>query len=216
MLATEHTQLVSDPFALSPIVADGDDVQRLDHLVQSSGFGHLANIIRPAVLDALQSEAEEGLGGAKLAEQSAGLRYRAKVTGLGPVAKGFLIDPAMADLLQTVFRQQFVLSENISCLTCYGDGDHLGAHLDKPASECAVTIIIYLFAQSPDAEAADTGLVLNVYGEDADSVGQPRMRIPTRAGTIVLGRGSKIWHERPRLKLGERVIAITGCFRAAA
>jgi hypothetical protein len=39
-----------------------------------------------------------------------------------------------------------------------------------------------------------------------------RLEIPTITGGLVLGRGSKYWHERPKLQAGEQVIAITGCF----
>jgi hypothetical protein len=127
--------------------------------------------------------------------------------------RGFLTDEPVLRLLRDFFGGEHALSEAISCVTFYDGSGHLGAHLDQPAEDCAVTIIVYLDAESPDPAAPDTGLVLAVYGEDRASVGVPRLRIPTRAGTIVLGRGSRIWHERPRLKEGESVVAITGCYR---
>lgn len=200
----------------SPIVPEPSLVQNLERSVASYGFGGMPHVIRPEVLRTIQEEAEAKLGEAVLAEQFTGLRYRARIASLGDEAKGLLVNPHMLDLLERVFNERFELSEQISCLTCYGSGDHLGAHLDKPASDCAVTIIIYLFGSSPDPDAPDTGLVLNVYGESEDSVGNARLRIPTKAGTVVLGRGSRVWHERPRLKEGEEVIAITGCYKPAS
>src|SRR5262245_34392956 len=40
----------------------------------------------------------------------------------------------------------------------------------------------------------------------------PRAIIPTHAGGIVVGFGSRFWHERPMLDEGERVAALTGCY----
>ena len=120
------------------------------------------------------------------------------------------------DLLYQVFGEHAVLSEGVSCLTYYGEGDHLGPHLDMPAEECSVTIIIYLEATSPAPDAPDTGLILRVYGEDMAAGDEARLTIPTHAGSIVVGRGSKVWHERPKLKTGEWVAAVTGCFARVA
>ena len=43
-----------------------------------------------------------------------------------------------------------------------------------------------------------------------------RLTIPTHTGGIVVGRGSKFWHERPMLEKGEQVAALTGCYSYAA
>lgn len=201
------------------------DVERtaaLQRSVQTFGFADFDAAIAPATFDALRAEARASLPGALEAERSADgaerpegapRSYRAGITGLGPAALGFLTDAAVLQLLRDYFGGDYALSEGISCLTFYASGGHLGAHLDRPAEDCAVTIIIYLDAVSPDAAAPDTGLVLMIYGEDEASVGEARLRIPTRAGSIVLGRGSQVWHERPPLRPGESVVAITGCFR---
>lgn len=215
-LETDTQPLASAAFKLSPIAPHPTLIDELERSVASYGFGSMAGVIRPDILKAIQDEAETRLSEAVHAEQSSGLRYRARITSLGEQALALLVNPHVLDLLERTFKGRFALSTQISCLTCYGSGDHLGAHLDKPAPDCAVTIIIYLFARSPDPHAPDTGLVLNVYGESEDSIGTARLQIPTRKGTIVLGRGSRVWHERPCLREGEEVIAITGCYRTSS
>lgn len=193
--------------------------------VEIFGFADFDGAIAPEAFDALRAEACASLPGALEAERSADgtdlpegapRSYRAGITGLGPLALGFLTDAAVLQLLRDYFGGDYALSEGISCLTVYTSGGHLGAHLDRPTEDCAVTIIVYLYAISPAAAAPDTGLVLLVYGEDEASVGKARLRIPTRPGSIVLGQGSRVWHERPPLRPGESVVAITGCFRRLA
>lgn len=190
-------------------------VEAMKSSVERLGFGSLKQSLRLPVLEALRTEARRQLKTASRAESERGLRYSARVGGLGDVALSLLKDPELSGLLDEVFGGTFTLSEEISCYTSYSAQDHLGAHQDKPADRCVVTIIVYLHANSPAPDAPDTGLVLNIYGETEDSVGDIRLRIPTTPGTLVLGNGSRIWHERPRLKDGEEVIAITGCYRPA-
>lgn len=193
------------------------DLERLREGVRTYGFGCLRDALSPAVLDALQREAEERLGLALFAEQTSDLSYRAKIISLGPTASDLLAGPEARDLLHAVFAEHLVLGEGVSCLTFYGEGDYLGPHIDQPASECAVTILVYLAASgaaSPPSPA--TGLVLNVYTEQKPQGEPARLTIPTRTGTIVVGRGSRVWHERPRLLAGEQVVALTGCFKLSA
>ena len=57
-----------------------------------------------------------------------------------------------------------------------------------------------------------TGLELRIYGEEMTQNCQPHLTIPTRTGGIVIGHGSKFWHERPMLQKGEQVAALTGCY----
>jgi hypothetical protein len=58
--------------------------------------------------------------------------------------------------------------------------------------------------------ASATGRVLEVYGPERTAT--PLKVFPTLAGSVVFGRGSKIWHGRPRLSAGESVIAVAGCY----
>ncbi|MFC3166599.1 hypothetical protein [Paracoccus fontiphilus] len=189
------------------------DHQAASRSIARYGFGLFPEAISPSALAAMQAEARARLADAVLAEDAKGeLRYRAHLTSLGPYALGFLRDPALTGLLTRHFGGEYSLSEEISCLTRYDAHSHLGAHLDTPAERCAVTILVYLEADGPDPDGQETGLVLHVYGKERDSVANPRLTIPTVAGSIVLGRGSEIWHERPALAPGESVVAITGCY----
>lgn len=198
----------------APLAPIGADVRReAAERVDTFEFAEFAAAIEPRWLSLMQAEAAAQFEGSTLAEQSEGLAYKANISGLGPVARKFLQHPDVVSLLTTCFGGAYALSEEISCLTFYDASGHLGAHLDEPLERCTVTIIIYLSAVSPDPDNEKTGLVLNVYGRDKASIGAPVLRIPTREGTIVLGHGSRVWHERPRLKPGESVTAITGCYR---
>ncbi|MCT4334400.1 hypothetical protein MU516_16175 [Paracoccus sp. YLB-12] len=177
------------------------------------GFAALPGAVAAPALSAMRAEARAQLVDAMLAENTAGtLRYRAHLTSLGPHALSFLRSPTLIDLLARHFGSRYSLSEEISCLTRYDAGSHLGAHLDTPRDRCAATVLVYLEAEGPDPKGRETGLVLHVYGEEPDSVASPRLTIPTVAGSIVLGRGSRIWHERPALAPEESVVAITGCY----
>lgn len=173
-------------------------------------------MIAPSSLCDLQSEARELLRAALFAERSAELSYRAKIASLGPSAVRFLGHGETIELLRAAFGESFVLSEGCSCTTFYQEGDHLGPHRDRPEQECLVTIIVYLDASSPAPESPKTGLVLRVYGQEMTEGSEPRLRIPTSAGAVVIGRGSRFWHERPRLQTGESVVALTGCYKASS
>lgn len=181
--------------------------------VRTFGFGQLPASIRPATLAGLQAEAGAGKGIALRAEQAAGIAYKADIIALGPRARGFLGSDELAALLSTVFGERFVLAEQRSCFTSYEEGHHLGPHLDEPAAECAVTLIVCLVAEGPALGASATGLELRVYGPGWPLDRAPRLILPSRPGCIVAGRGSVFWHERPMLRPGEHVVALTACYR---
>ena len=192
-----------------------DDIEKVSLNVRLFGFAVLPGSIISPVLTGLQEEARERRGSASLAEQSEDLKYRANLVSLGPQARNFLCNQQMTELLSAIFGGNFVLTEHRSCLTFYNEGDHLGPHLDKPAKECAVTIIVCVAATGPPLRLPQTGLELRVYGQEMTTPCTPRLTIPTHTGGIVVGRGSKFWHERPMLKEGEHVAALTGCYRYA-
>jgi hypothetical protein len=196
------------------LIYSAADLSHLQADVETYGFGCLPHALSPALLQALQREAESRLGLALFAEQTTDLSYRARLTSLGPLASQLLGGPEARALLHAVFAEQLTLAEGVSCLTFYGEGDHLGPHLDQPAAECVVTILVYLAANGATSPSSpDTGLALRVYTEQKPQDEEPRLVIPTRAGAIVIGRGSRVWHERPRLLPGEQVVALTGCFK---
>ena len=191
-------------------------VERLRRDVSELGFGHLEQAFAPEALEKLRQEAERALPNAKHAEQSEALSYRASIGSCGRQMMTFLSSAEVRTLLSTVFDRPFTLAQEVSCVTFYGSGDHLGPHLDEPANRCVVTILVYLNAESSMPEASDSGLNLRIYGSAFEPGQSATMIIPTRTGTIVLGYGSRYWHERPHLRPGERVIAITGCYASAA
>ncbi len=164
----------------------------------------------------IQQEAAEKRAEAKRAESMSGLQYRAQMTSIGPFAQSFLRDDQMARLLTSLFGSRFDLTDKRSCLTIYSERDHLGPQLDKPAEECAVTILFTSRQRNRLCQLPETGLVLRVFGPEMKDPPQVRLEIPTRTGGLVLGRGSKVWHERPRLQAGEQVVAITGCYCESA
>src|SRR5437660_4672902 len=157
MLSTRNS--TTSPGSRTTLLYTDADLERLRDDVRTYGFSCLPDALSPPVLDALQHEAESRLDLARSAEQVSALSYRAKISSLGPAASSLLGGPDARDLLYSVFEEQLMLAEGVSCLTFYGEGDHLGAHLDEPASECAVTILVYLTASgaaSPPSPA--TGL----------------------------------------------------------
>ena len=190
-----------------------EDIENVRLSVDSFGFGLLPGMIAPSALKGLQEEAEECKSLASFAQQSEGLKYNASITSLGPQARDFLCSRQLTELLSDVFGGDFVLTEHRSCLTFYREGNYLGPHLDQPAEECAVTILVYVVAVRPVVPSPQTGLELRIYGQEMTTDRRARLTIPTHAGRIVVGRGSKFWHERPMLGEGESVVALTGCYR---
>lgn len=187
-------------------------LDRLKRDIAAHGFGCIERAIAPVVLADMRAEAAEAAGAAKQAIQEEGLSYRARIGSFGRNTAAFLASDEVRSLLLAMFGSLFVLAEDVSCITFYAPDDHLGPHLDEPAERCAVTILIYLHAESPEPDSIDSGLNLRIYGEALTPGSAPATLIPTRAGAIVLGRGSRFWHERPPLRPGEQVIAITGCY----
>ncbi len=187
-------------------------VERARDAVSDLGFVPFERALSEEGLARLLNEARVAVGKAKLAEQSDTLPYRASVAACGPEAIAFLSGGEAMALLEAMFGRTFSLAREVSCLTYYSCGDHLGPHRDEPLDRCEVTILVYLLAESPAHGAISSGLNLKVYGDSFQPGQSARQCIPTQAGTIVLGHGSRIWHERPALQPGERVIAITGCY----
>lgn len=188
------------------------DIEQAKLRVHAFGFTLLPGFIERSVLRGLQAEAEERRNAALLAEQSDGLTYRARISSLGSQAAAFLRSSQLTNLLSRIFGPVFTLTESRSCLTFYQEGDHLGPHLDRPIEECVVTIIVYVTTVGDDRLSQQTGLELRIYGQEMSDNSNACLTIPTRTGDIVVGYGSKFWHERPMLQPGEQVIALTGCY----
>jgi hypothetical protein len=198
------------------LICTPGEIRELRDGVAAFGFGCLIGLIDPDALRDLRAEAHERFASSNTAEQTDGLSYRANVISLGPRAREFLSGSQVIELLSLVFGEKFALADQKSCFTFYQPGDHLGPHRDEPEAECSATVIVYLATRGPSSWSSRTGLVLLVYGEEIADDGTPRLTIPTQAGAIVFGRGSKVWHERPKLEAGESVDALTACYRRAS
>jgi hypothetical protein len=180
---------------------------------EAFGFAYVERAISDGLITVLAAEAKAQSIVARYAAGEEPNPYRSRLANLGDQGQTFLADPSIAQLFQAVFQQPFVMSHEASCYTYYGPGDFLGRHRDRPI-ECAATLIVYLDAASDSPHSPQTGLMLRIFDEEG-TMKRPRMTIPTRPGALVLGYGSRFWHERPVLRAGERVVALTACFCAA-
>ena len=192
------------------------DLAGLRARVASHGFQSVQDAVEATTFDRLKAEAAEHASTAVAAARTTGVRYRARIATLGPRCKSFLFGDELLGFLATVFGEPVAPSEDRSCLTLYGEGDHLGLHRDEPASECAVTVILYLAVSTAPPSGDRTGLALHVYGRERPVDEAPRLTISTEPGLMVIGRGSTFWHERTALRAGERVSALTACYRLAS
>lgn len=174
---------------MSLIDVSSDTIEALRLSVRTFGFGQLPASIGHATLAGLREEAGAGKGAALRAEQSDRIVYKADIIALGPRARGFLRSDELAALLSTLFREHFVLAEQRSCFTSYDEGHHLGPHLDEPAAECAVTVIVCLGAKGPALGSSATGLELRVYGPSWPLDRTPRVIFPSRPGSLVVVPG---------------------------
>jgi hypothetical protein len=189
----------------------------LRRLTAELGFAEFPLRVPGETLAAMRIEAAAERPRAQRAEQAAGLAYRARIAPLPPSAADFLSSRALTGMLSAVFGGAYALTVGRSCLTFYEAGDRLGPHLDKPAQECELTIIVCLEAEGHAAATPQTGLELRVYGRQEPGQETPcSTAIATRAGAIVVGRGAEVWHSRPMLQPGERVAALTGCYGRVA
>lgn len=179
------------------------------------GFVHVEDALSNELMAGLRTESSAQRTVARPAVGTDANSYRSHIAELGDFARSFLMGSSVARLLQAAFEEPFALSEHASCYTYYEPGNFLSRHRDRPV-ECATTLIVYLAAASPDPQSAQTGLSLRVFSEDDVSETEPRVVIPTRIGTLVVGRGSTFWHERPLLQPGEHVVALTACFSAVS
>lgn len=188
-------------------------VEQLRAGVVSDGFAATDAFVSQPILAQLREEARAAASAASGAARRGVVAYRASMAPLGPLASGLLFGDSLLAFLTAVAGTPLAASTERSCLTIYRAGDHLGPHLDEPESECSFTAILYLEAESATPVGHATGLELRVYAKQPTSRLLPRLVIPTVAGRLVVGRGARFWHERPPLQAGERVMALTACYR---
>jgi len=138
-------------------------------------------------------------------------QYQAHLTGLGKAGISFLTGNRILKILDILLGMPLALEKDASCYTYYQPGDFLGPHLDH-AEQCIVTVILYLDVVHSDVTSDKTGLVLHVIGGSPSDVNNPRVVLPTKAGSLIIGLGAANWHERPTLQNGEFLTAITACY----
>jgi hypothetical protein len=189
------------PFDTAPLRTELDGI----------GFASIENALEEPALRLLSQEAtlqRESLIATIDDDESS---YRAEIARPGKTIRAFVADHRVAQCVAEIFDEDLVLSRNTCCLTYYGPGCQFGAHRDN-ADTCAATMILYLDARSPHPHHPETGLKLRIHGPSLRTDGGANAEIPTRFGTLVFGRGARTWHERPRLRDGEYVTALTACF----
>jgi hypothetical protein len=194
---------------------DPDALKSLGDEVAAFGFGLIPDVLDAATLQGLLAEAQ-GLAPSAVAAEHSGpsLNYRARLHPLGPIAEALLDGGWVYRALSFAFPEAtWALTRERSSYTYYAEGDYLDPHLDLPAESCDVTIIAYAMSQPGASSATATGRVLEIYGPTLSE--KPVKVFPTPAGSVVFGRGSRIWHGRPRLSAGEAVIAVAGCYSPA-
>jgi len=187
------------------------DLAALRSDVRRTGFASAENLIDVALLKSLREEASTQRGNARRVYDDGVVSYKGYLADLGKVARAFLTGRPFTRFLRLIFDQSFALTESSSCYTYYEAGDFLSAHRDG-ANDCEVTVLVYLDASSPNPDASDTGLMLQIYEDHAGKPASLRHVIKTRSGSVVAGRGSREWHGRPPLLDGERVALLTACF----
>ena len=186
-------------------------IATLRNEVGACGFTAVPAPFPADLFEDLVAEAADRAPHSIAAEQEEPVPYRSRISELGPGSLGFLTSQPLSSFLTEIFDAQFELSEERSCVTSYAPGDHLGIHRDSPDA-CRVTVIVYLNVVRPATGPQATGPELRVYGSGPQPSSEPEPIIPTRAGDLVIGRGSTFWHARPKLSEGEHVTAITACF----
>lgn len=186
-------------------------LQNLATSLERVGFGALPGVVEANVLDSLKRESAQRRGGARLVSGTKPCLHSACLAGLGNAGFDFLHGRLIQEVLGALFSESLELAEGASCYTYYSKGDCLGPHLDHPL-QCTVTVILYVDVRASARKAADTGLQLRILEKNNGGPGAIRAALPTELGGIVVGLGSEHWHERPRLRTGEQLTALTACF----
>ena len=201
-------------FNQSTILESGLAPRALQNLALSLeiiGFGALSGAVEANALASLKREAAQRRAGARLVYGTKPCLHSACLAGLGNAGFEFLHGRLIQNVLYALFNEPLELEEGASCYTYYSAGDCQGPHLDHPR-QCAVTVILYVDVRTPARKAADTGLQLRILENDDGGPGPIRAALRTELGGILVGLGSEHWHERPRLRAGERLTALTACF----
>jgi Tfp pilus assembly protein PilF len=177
--------------------------------IAAAGFAPLGPpALADALFEALRAEAAAQRSSGWGKPLGAAVDHDAWRANLGPKGFAYATAPETLALIGSAVGEPVSFSGEASCYTYYETaGSFLGRHCDRLES-CAYTLILYLEAEVPPAQAPSAGMTLLVHGE-------PPTSIATLPNRLVLGRGAQVWHERPPLASGERVVALTACYTVA-
>ena len=132
---------------------------------------------------------------------------------LGPLARTFLASAEVRSLLAATTGRNLQPSWSATCYTQYvGPGQHMGEHCDKHDA-CAIAMLTYLEA-SWIGPTPSPGLQLYVFGGDNAATGVVAV-VTTHGNRAVILNGARQAHLRPPLAVGESLLMLAGCFRAA-
>jgi len=194
---------------------DADQTAEIARFVEAHGFSLTPGAVLPdALFAALKAEAAAQRGGGWSETTREASPYRACRAEPGETARAFLSHPDTLAFLERIFGEPMLPAFEASCFTYYeNEGDFLARHKDRSVA-CAATLIVYLDVISGEAGRDAPGLQLHVFGRE-DTVDEPAVILGSAENAIAVGRGSRVWHERPPLGPGEAVTALTACFTPA-
>src|SRR6056297_1995554 len=109
-----------------------------------SSFLAVGEAVLPEILMSLKLEALESMDGLKRSVLDGEIFDNAGMAVLGTCAQRLLESDDLSQLFVTLFGERYRLNEGMSCITVYEAGGYLGPHLDHPAEDCAVTVIVYI------------------------------------------------------------------------
>lgn len=130
---------------------------------------------------------------------------------LGPMARNYLLSPAVRDLLGRVTGASLTPRWSASCYTFYqGPGQHMGEHCDK-RDACTFALLTWLHVRWPASRLPGPGLQLFVCCGDRAETGLVA-RVSSHSNRIAILNGAEQAHFRPALAVGEEVVLLAGCF----
>ena len=205
--------------ATAGLLLDADARARLREGLEQAGFVSFGPpALDPQQFQALCEDARRQQPGGWGQPSRPSIAHRVWRADLGENSRSFLDGDAVRGLLEALVGEPVVLSAAGTCFTYYqGPGDYMDTHLDR-AIDCTYTFIVYLEADWPGFRPPGEGMALQVWNRGPlpqDGV-PPDHRLPSRANTIAVGRGSQVPHRRPPLAKGERLVALTACYAPAA
>jgi hypothetical protein len=168
--------------------------------------------IPAATLKRLVTEAKRQRVSARIAGSTATVPQSNARGLLGRAAAAFLRSERTVGLLSAMSGFRVEPSFEASCYTYYDRAGHYcGLHRDAPGA-CEVTLLLCLVSTWRGTKPS-RGVALEVYGRRYRTGQKPRFVMRSEANQLLVLRGSRVYHQRPRITKGERVIVLTACYR---